>query len=135
MSTPAEPASEAPTLYDRIGGVATVDRLVGRFYDLMDTLPEAAACRAIHPPSLDGSAEKLRWYLTGWLGGPPLFVERRGAPMLRRRHFVAAIGPEERDGWLVCFRRAWAETIDDAAVTALVMPQVESLAHHMVNRP
>lgn len=135
MSTPTEPAPEPPTLYDRIGGATTVDRLVGRFYDLMDTLPEAAACRAVHPPSLDGSAEKLRWYLTGWLGGPPLFVERRGAPMLRRRHFVAAIGPEERDGWLVCFRRAWAETIDDETVTALVMPQVESLAHHMVNRP
>lgn len=135
MSDPADTAPEAPTLYDRIGGAPTVDRLVARFYELMDTLPEAAACRAVHPPSLDGSAEKLRWYLTGWLGGPPLFVERRGAPMLRRRHFVAAIGPEERDGWLVCFRRAWAETIDDATVTALVMPQVESLAHHMVNRP
>jgi hemoglobin len=124
----------APSFYDRLGGEAAVRRLTGRFYALMDSLPEAAACRAIHPPSLAGSEEKLFEYLTGWLGGPPLFVEKRGPPMLRRRHFVAVIGPEERDGWLVCFRRAWAETMDDPEISALVLPQIEKLAHHMVNR-
>ncbi|MCW1838578.1 group II truncated hemoglobin [Prosthecomicrobium hirschii] len=130
----ADSAADRTTPYARIGGAAGVAAFVERFYGLMDTLPEAAACRAIHPPSLAGSAEKLTWYLTGWLGGPPLFVERRGAPMLRRRHFVAAIGAEERDGWLLCFHRAWAETVADPDLTALIVPQVESLAQHMVNR-
>ena len=131
---PASPHAEPDSLYARIGGAAAVHRLVARFYELMDDLPEAAACRAVHPPSLAGSAEKLEWYLTGWLGGPQLFVERRGAPMLRRRHFIAPIGAEERDGWLVCFRRAWAETVDDPEAGALVLPQIEALARHMVNR-
>ncbi|MEJ1162017.1 group II truncated hemoglobin [Prosthecomicrobium sp. N25] len=129
-----EQPDPAPSLYDRLGGEAAVRRFTRRFYELMEMLPEAAACRAVHPPSLAGSEEKLFWYLTGWLGGPPLFVERRGAPMLRRRHFVAAIGAEERDGWLACFRQAWAETMPDGEVAALVLPQVEALAGHMVNR-
>lgn len=124
--------SETP--YDRIGGEAGVRRLTRRFYELMDTLPEAAAVRAIHPESLAGSEEKLFEYLTGWLGGPPLFVDKHGPPMLRRRHLHAPIGPAERDGWLLCFRRALAETVEDDLVTALVLPQIEALAKHMQNR-
>lgn len=122
------------TLYDRIGGEHGVRRLTRRFYELMDLLPEAAACRAIHGPSLAPAEEKLFEYLTGWLGGPPLFVSRHGPPMLRRRHFRAPIGPDERDGWLLCFRRAFAETVADPSLAALILPQIEQLAHHMENR-
>jgi hemoglobin len=125
---------EPATIYERIGGEAGVRRLTGRFYALMDELPEAAACRAIHPPSLEGSEQKLFEFLTGWFGGPQLFVERRGAPMLRQRHMIAAIGAEETEGWLLCFRRALAETISDADIRDAVLPQVEKLAHHMRNR-
>ncbi|MBK1657433.1 group II truncated hemoglobin [Paracraurococcus ruber] len=123
-----------PTPYDRIGGEAGIRRLVGRFYALMDTLPAAAACRAIHPASLAGSEQKLFEYLTGWLGGPPLFVERHGPPMLRRRHLHAPIAGPEIEGWLLCFRQAWADTVTDAALTEAVPPQVEGLARHMRNR-
>lgn len=126
---PPEPAP----LYDRFGGEAGIDRFTRRFYALMDAEPAAAACRAIHPPSLEGSRQKLFEYLSGWLGGPQLFVERHGPPMLRRRHLHAAIGPEEIDGWLLCFRRALAETVEDEAVRAAVLPQIEKLALHMQN--
>jgi hemoglobin len=120
--------------YERIGGEDGVRRLTRRFYALMDELPEAAACRAIHPESLAGSEEKLFEYLTGWLGGPPIFVEKHGPPMLRARHLRVPIGEEEIAGWLVCFRRAWSETVVDEDLTALVMPRVEGLAVHMRNR-
>ncbi|MFC7475228.1 group II truncated hemoglobin [Dankookia sp. GCM10030260] len=126
--------TEAPTPYDRIGGEAGVRRLTSRFYALMDTLPEAAACRAIHPPSLAGSEAKLFDYLTGWLGGPPVYVRKHGHPMLRRRHLHAPIAGPEIEGWLLCFRQAWAETVQDAALGAAVLPQVEHLARHMRNR-
>lgn len=122
------------TAYARIGGEDGVRRLVHRFYELMDTLPEAAACRAIHPPSLAGSEEKLFLYLTGWLGGPPLFTDRYGHPMLRRRHLHAPIAGPEIEGWIACFRQAWAETVTDAETTRVVLPQVENLAQHMRNR-
>lgn len=123
------------TPYERLGGEAAIRRFTRRFYDLMDSEPEAAACRAIHPADLAGSEQKLFEYLTGWLGGPPIFVERRGPPMLRARHLHAPIAGPEIDGWLVCFRRAWAETFDDPELSAAILPQVEKLARHMRNRP
>lgn len=128
--------SELPilTLYDRFGGAAGIRRITQRFYELMDTLPEAAACRAIHPSSLEGSEEKLFWYLSGWLGGPQLFVERRGAPMLRRRHMEAPIGKDEHDGWVLCFRRALEENAPEPSLVEAIWPQIEGLAAHMQNR-
>lgn len=135
MTEAAENAGPAKTLYDVCGGEAGIRRLVDRFYDLMDELPEAAACRAVHPADMSESREKLFEYLSGWLGGPPLFVERRGPPMLRARHLHAPIGTAEIDGWLLCFRRAWAETVvDKPELTAFLMPRVEALAAHMRNR-
>lgn len=119
--------------YDRIGGAEGIRRLTHRFYALMDSLPEAAACRAVHPPSLERAEQRLFEYLSGWLGGPPLFVQRHGAPMLRRRHFSARISMPEIDGWLLCFLRAWDETVEDRALGEVVLPQVEALAHHMRN--
>ena len=124
----------AVSLYDAIGGEATVRRLVHRFYELMDTLPEAKACRAIHPPSLEGSEEKLFEYLTGWLGGPPLYTDKYGHPMLRRRHFKAPIGPEERDGWLLCFERALTECVENVALREAMRDPVRNLALHMQNK-
>ena len=48
------------TPYDRIGGETTVRRLVARFYELMDTLPEAYGIRKLHPKDLAGLADHMR---------------------------------------------------------------------------
>ncbi|CAH0202894.1 Group 2 truncated hemoglobin YjbI [Agrobacterium fabrum] len=127
-------SGETVTLYEAIGGDATVRALTRRFYELMDTLPEAARCRAIHPADLSGSEAKFYDYLTGYLGGPPIYVEKHGHPMLRRRHFVAPIGPAERDEWLLCFRRAMDETIENAKLREIIWAPVERLAFHMQNQ-
>jgi len=71
------------TPYERIGGEAVLRRMTVRMYALMDRLPEAQAVRALHPPDLAGSEQKLFEFLSGWLGGTPLFAQRHGAPMLR----------------------------------------------------
>lgn len=130
----AESNRQTITLYEAIGGEARVRALVRQFYALMDTLPEAKACRDIHPPNLAGSEEKLFLYLTGWLGGPPLYVEKFGHPMLRRRHLVAPIGPEERDGWLLCFAQALQDTVDDEALREAIWKPAQQLANHMQNK-
>lgn len=122
------------TLYEAIGGDPTVRALTSRFYRLMDTLPEAARCRAVHPPSLEGSEAKLYDYLTGYLGGPPVYVEKYGHPRLRSRHFGAAIGPAETSEWLLCFRRALDETVENAKLRDIIWPPIERLALHMRNR-
>lgn len=127
-------SGETITIYEAIGGDATVRALCSRFYELMDTLPEAARCRAIHPPDLSGSESKFYDYLRGYLGGPPVYVEKYGHPMLRRRHFVAPIGSAERDEWLMCFRRAMDETITNPKLREIIWPPIEKLAHHMQNQ-
>ncbi|WP_313193595.1 group II truncated hemoglobin [Shinella zoogloeoides] len=129
-----ERQGETITLYQAVGGEAGVRALTRRFYELMDTMPEAARCRAIHPPDLTGSEEKLYEYLTGWLGGPPLYTQKRGHPMLRRRHFVAPIGPAERDEWLLCFVRALEETVPGEGLRKIILEPVTRLAHHMQNQ-
>ncbi|MDR3323396.1 MAG: group II truncated hemoglobin, partial [Zoogloeaceae bacterium] len=90
------------TSYEILGGEAALGRLVDRFYALMDAVPRFAPLRALHPESLQGAREKLFMFLSGWLGGPDLFVEKYGHPRLRERHLPFAIGTAERDQWVAC---------------------------------
>ncbi len=120
--------------YERIGGDAGVRKLVNRFYELMDELPEAYAARKLHPADLGESGNKLFDFLSGWLGGPQRFIEKHGHPMLRRRHLPYAIGPQERDEWLLCMQRALAETVEDAALRDALHAQFVQLGEHMRNR-
>lgn len=92
--------------YELIGGDTKLRELVDRFYDLMDLEPEFAALRAMHPTPLDGSRDKLYWFLSGWMGGPDMYIERLGHPRLRARHLPYPIASNERDQWLRCM--AWA---------------------------
>lgn len=128
MTTPAA------TPYERIGGEPTVRRLVKRFYELMDTLPEAYGIRKLHPADLSGSADKLYWFLSGWLGGPQLYVEKFGHPRLRGRHLPFPIGGNERDQWMLCMREAMAECIEDADIRAKLDKALTDLADFMRNR-
>jgi hemoglobin len=123
------------TPYQRIGGEPTVRAIVKRFYELMDTLPEAYGVRKMHPKDLAGSEEKLYLYLTGWLGGPQLYVEKFGHPRLRQRHLPFAIGGTERDQWLMCMRQTLAEKIDDAPLRAALDKALTDLADFMRNQP
>src|SRR5919112_5918933 len=90
------PASN-PTPFEQIGGDAGVRRLVDRFYDLVDSAPEAATIRALHARSLKASRDKLHLYLMMWTGGPQTYIERNGHPRLRPAHLPFAISSRERD--------------------------------------
>ncbi len=97
------------TLYAQMGGDAKVREMVDRFYDLMDIEQAYSGIRKLHPPSMETSREKLYMFLSGWLGGPSLYMEKYGHPMLRARHLPFAIGISERDQWMDCMRRAMAD--------------------------
>ena len=94
------------SIHATLGGAEGLRALVERFYDLMDTLPEAAAIRSLHPDDLVGSREKLYLFLSGWTGGPPLYIEKYGHPRLRARHLPFPIDSAARDAWLLCMERA-----------------------------
>lgn len=121
------------TPYAALGGEPGLHRLVDRFYALMDELPEAYNARRIHPESLDGARQGLFEFLSGWLGGPPLYVQRLGHPRLRMRHRPYAIGPLERDEWMLCMREALQAQVPDAALRRAIEQRLAALADHMVN--
>ena len=122
------------TPYQRIGGEAAIRKLVTRFYELMDELPEAYATRKIHPEDLAPSGDKFVMFLSGWLGGPDQYVEKFGHPMLRRRHMPFPIGQQEHDEWLMCMRSAMAETIADDELRDMIYQAMLPIASHMMNR-
>jgi hemoglobin len=101
----AEPHREQ-SVFDLIGGDARLRELVDRFYDLMELEPQFAGIRALHPASLDDSRDKFYWFLSGWSGGPSLYIERFGHPRLRARHLPFPIASGERDQWLRCMALA-----------------------------
>jgi hemoglobin len=127
------PPQEAPW-FEQLGGAPVVARLVARFYDLMDR-PEVAALRGLHATSLAMSREKLTLYLTGWLGGPQLYIERYGHPRLRARHLPFAIGALEAAQWMDCMRLAMAEVVVDARLRGEMDGALARLAGHMINQP
>ena len=124
--------------FEQLGGVDGVRALVDRFYDLMALEPEFAELRALHPASLDGSRDKFAWFLTGWLGGPDLYIERFGHPRLRARHLPFPIGVQVRDQWLTCMGLAMAEIGEAGGFTAdmqeRLMASFANTADHMRNR-
>ena len=120
--------------YEILGGEAAVRALVDRFYDLMDSEPEAATIRALHPEALAGSRDKLFKFLSGWLGGPPLYVEEFGHPMLRARHLPFPIGDAERDAWMRCMRQALKEQVTDGLLRDQLIGAFQRTADHMRNR-
>lgn len=128
-------SGESETLYEMLGGEAGIRRLVDRFYDLMDTAPEAAVVRAMHARSLKVSRDKLHWFLMGWAGAPQAYVERFGHPRLRMRHLPFAIASRERDEWLWCMDRALAEQDYPEEIRAFLSERFHAIADHMRNQP
>ncbi len=122
------------THFQRIGGEEKIRALVQRFYQLMDELPESHGIRKLHPESLKGSEDKLYMFLTGWMGGPQLYVEKFGHPRLRMRHITFPIGDEERDQWMMCMKQAMQDVIEDKALRDELAAAFYKTADFMKNK-
>ena len=133
MTESATAAAAAETPYARLGGESAVRALVDRFYDLMELEPRFAELRSVHPSTLDGSRDKLFWFLSGWLGGPDHYISRFGHPRLRARHLPYPIGIRERDQWLACMGQAMDEQGFDPALAARLKESFAGTADWMRN--
>jgi hemoglobin len=122
------------SLYEMIGGESNLRALVDRFYDIIDSAPEAKQLRAIHPKSLKQSREKFFMFLTGWSGGPQLYIEKYGHPRLRMRHAPFAIGTVERDQWIWCMHKALDESNLDPRVVEYLKAHFTDSAEFLRNR-
>lgn len=122
------------SLYELIGGETGLKKLVERFYDVLDSSPEAAQIRAIHPKSLKQSREKFFMFLSGWSGGPSLYIEKYGHPALRRRHRHFSIGEVERDQWTWCMHKALDEMELDSPVRDYLKSHFTDAADFLRNK-
>ena len=125
---------DGKSLYELMGGEVGLRRLVDRFYDLLDSSTEAAQLRSLHPKSLKQSREKFVMFLTGWSGGPQLYVEKYGHPRLRIRHMPFSIGIVERDQWLWCMNKALEESQFNPQVVEYLKARFAETADFLRNK-
>jgi hemoglobin len=125
----------ATSVFQAIGGSATVDQLVDTFYRNMDALLAAQGIRAMHAEDLGPTRAILKLYLAEWLGGPKDYSARKGHPRLRSRHMHISIGPAERDAWMLCMDDALDATIEDAVLRGRIRQDLAKLADWMRNDP
>lgn len=120
-------------IYNAIGQEDGIRKLVDTFYDFMDTLQEAKGIRLMHPEELSSSRQKLFEFLSGWSGGPQLFMEKHGHPRLRMRHAPFPIGVSERDQWMLCMNKALEICVENQELKELLATKFYEIADFMRN--
>lgn len=133
-----EVGSSKATFFELLGGevqgMETLRNLVETFYDIMDSDPKAQPIRAMHPADLTSAREKLFMFLTGWTGGPQLYIERYGHPMLRKRHLPFAVDESARDQWMYCMIKAMHQLKMDETLMTKLAEQLYGVADFMRNQ-
>jgi len=120
------------TLFKAIGEYETIDRIIKAMYRRIGQHPELIP---IFPNDLEESARKQRLFFIQFLGGPPLYTEERGHPMLRRRHLPFEITPSRKDAWLRCLQEAFEEADIKEPYRSVIFERLKMTAQHMVNTP
>ena len=133
-----EVGSSKSSFFERLGGenggTENIRALVETFYDIMDSDPKAETIRKLHPADLTSAREKLFMFLTGWTGGPQLYIERYGHPKLRQRHMPFSIGESERDQWMYCMITAMHNIKLDEKLMQKLAEQLYGVADFMRNK-
>jgi hemoglobin len=120
-----------PTLYEQIGGEETVRALVEAFYPKVQAHPLLAP---LFPENIRPVMEKQFMFLTQFLGGPPLYSEVHGTPMLRARHLPFPITRQRSEAWLACMKTAMEEVGIDGIAGEQMWNRLVMTAFHMVNQ-
>lgn len=124
--------SRPGTIYEAMGGAAAVRRLVEAFYP---KVKETALLAPLFPEDIEPVMEKQILFLTQFFGGPSLYSDEYGHPMMRARHLPFPITPERADAWLGCMRQALEEEIEDKDLRTLILERLKGPAYHFVNQP
>ncbi len=133
MNKPNDFPPKEGTMYDWIGGEEKLRDLVNRFYDIIDEEPEGATIRAMHGGDLTAIRQSLFEWLSGWLGGPPLFIQKKGSPCIAGAHRPLRIDAKARDEWLNCMDRAMQDVGIDSRYQEMLRPALFRVADGLVN--
>lgn len=126
--------NQPATFFQMLGGAEKIRDIVERFYDIMDSDSRAAGIRAMHAQDLTEAREKLFMFLTGWTGGPQLYIERYGHPQLRARHLPFPVDESARDQWMYCMIKSLHENAVEEPVLTRLASVLYELADFMRNR-
>ena len=132
MSATAQ-AAQTGTMYDWIGGEEGLRALVTRFYEIIDSDPRGATVRAMHKEDLSQVRESLFGWLSGWLGGPPLFIQKNGSPCINAAHKPFHIDEAARDQWLDCMHQAMIDVGIEEKYQEMLKPALFRVADNLVN--
>jgi len=129
--TPTQPWGDEQNPYIEIGGDEKVRQLAEVFYDTIEA--ESPILKELLPSNTSKTREKFFMYLSGWMGGPPLYEMKWGHPQLRRRHFPFKIGEHEAQEWMRCMRLAMEDVGLAEPLRNYLDTRFDDLARHMRN--
>ncbi|MFD0698174.1 globin [Paenibacillus sp. GCM10027628] len=118
-------------LYEYIGGEATIRKIVDAFYPKVLAHPMLAP---IFPEDVEPLIEKQYLFLTQFFGGPPLYTDQHGNPMMRARHSPFPITKNRAEAWLDCMQRTLEEVISSKEVRAIILDRLKGPAYFFVNK-
>ncbi|KHF38829.1 globin domain-containing protein [Halalkalibacter okhensis] len=124
--------NSSQTPFDALGGEDVLSKLVDTFYRKVSQHPDLAP---LFPNDLTETARKQKQFLTQFLGGPSLYSEEHGHPMLRARHMPFVITSIQAEAWLNCMERAMDDVGIEGVIREYMLERLSMTAHHMVNQP
>ncbi len=122
--------------YARLGGAEGVERLVEHFYDLVETDPAGAPLAVMHARGhgLAHARVEQVMFLSGFFGGPQLYMEHHGHANVREIHAHLEIGPAEREAWLICMDKALQQTETEPALHAMLMERFTRITEMLISK-
>ncbi|MFC4811069.1 globin [Paenibacillus sp. GCM10023250] len=120
------------TIFEAVGGVAGIRRIVEAFYPKVQRNPLIGP---LFPADIDPVMDRQTLFLSQFFGGPPLYSDEYGHPMMRARHLPFPITPERAEAWLGCMKEALAETDLPQELQAIILERLSGPAHHFINQP
>jgi hemoglobin len=118
------------TPYQAIGGTENIRRIVEVFYPLVQAHPLLGP---LFPANIEPVMEKQILFLTQFFGGPPLYSDKYGHPMMRARHLPFEITPQRAEAWLGCMKQAMEETGLALELQKFMLERLQGPAHHFIN--
>ncbi|MEK8129611.1 globin [Paenibacillus filicis] len=126
----SEDEQSRQTFYEALGGAEGIRRIVESFYPKVQAHPLLGP---LFPENIDPVIEKQYMFLSQFFGGPPLFSEAHGHPMMRARHLPFPITEERAKAWLGCMAQALEESGLDHKVQLAALERLKGPAYHFIN--
>ncbi|PIC84982.1 globin [Sporosarcina sp. P20a] len=112
-------------------GEKKLHELIETFYAKVAVHPDLIP---IFPDDLTETIRKQKQFQTQYLGGPNLFTEEHGHPMMKARHNPFPITPTRAEAWLACMAEAMDDVGLEGPLREVYYKRLVLTANHMVNR-